>query len=154
MKNQNLFSIPYFRIGYFISLFGSFLILLWIGAFKFTPTEAKTIQPLLESHPLFSWVYNFFSVQTVSDFIGIFEITTSVLLILSLKFSKIKIWVGFGMLITFLVTLSFLLTSPETLHFVNGFPTVDFFILKDLLFLGFGLMLIGLPSNFFKLNNF
>ena len=31
------------RLGYYISLFGIVLIMLWIGFFKFTPTEAAGI---------------------------------------------------------------------------------------------------------------
>ncbi len=35
-KNQSTYT-----LGYYISLFGAALILLWIGVFKFTPTEAS-----------------------------------------------------------------------------------------------------------------
>lgn len=41
-----------FLIGYYISLYGVAIVLLWIGIFKFTPTEAAAIKPLVENHPL------------------------------------------------------------------------------------------------------
>lgn len=41
-----------FLTGYYISLYGVALVLLWIGIFKFTPTEAAAIKPLVENHPL------------------------------------------------------------------------------------------------------
>ena len=40
-----------YKLGYYVSLFGTVVILLWIGLFKFTPTEAAAIRPLLEHHP-------------------------------------------------------------------------------------------------------
>jgi uncharacterized membrane protein YkgB len=45
-KSKNQFT----QTGYYISLFGAALILLWIGIFKFTPTEAAAIKPLVENH--------------------------------------------------------------------------------------------------------
>jgi len=41
--------------------------------------------------------------------------------------------------VTFLTTLGYLLTTPGIWKVVDGIPVTDFFILKDLLFLGFGL---------------
>jgi uncharacterized membrane protein YkgB len=52
---------PTYKIGYYISLFGASLILLWIGIFKFTPTEAAAIKPLVENHFLTSVVYDVMS---------------------------------------------------------------------------------------------
>lgn len=130
------------RLGYYISLFGTVLILLWIGAFKFTPTEAKAIKPLIEHHPLSFWMYNIFSVQVVSNIVGTVEIIVALLLLLSLRWTSIKKYAGIGMCIIFLTTLSYLITTPNIWHWVDGFLVTDSFILKDLLFLGFGISLI------------
>lgn len=43
--------------GFLVALAGVVLTLLWIGVFKFTPTEAAAIKPLVASHPLMSWLY-------------------------------------------------------------------------------------------------
>lgn len=137
-SNQNQLS----RVGYYISLFGAALILLWIGIFKFTPTEAAAIKPLVENHFLTFFVYKILSVQAVSNLIGAIEIIIALLLIFSAKFAVLKKYAGTGMIITFLVTLSYLFTTPGMWKIVDGIPVTDFFILKDLMLLGFGFMLI------------
>lgn len=130
------------RIGYYISLFGAALILLWIGIFKFTPTEAAAIKPLVENHFLTFFVYKIISVQEVSNLIGTIEIIIALLLIFSAKFAVLKKYAGIGMIVTFLVTLSYLFTTPGMWKIVDGVPVTDFFILKDLMLLGFGLMIV------------
>lgn len=132
-----------YQSGYYISLFGAALILLWIGIFKFTPTEANAIKPLIENHFLTFFVYNFVSVQSVSNTIGVIEIIIALLLIFSVKFASLKRLAGFGMVATFLITLSYLFTTPGVWKVVDGVPVTDFFILKDLMLLGFGLMLLN-----------
>jgi uncharacterized membrane protein YkgB len=130
-------------LGYYISLGGAVLILLWIGIFKFTPTEANAIKPLIENHPLSSWIYTILSVQSVSNLVGVLEILAAILLILTLKFDKLKKYVGFAMCIIFLMTLSYLFTTPNMWKIIDGVPYTDFFILKDLMYLGFGMHLIN-----------
>lgn len=131
-----------YKSGYYISLFGAALILLWIGIFKFTPTEAAAIKPLVENHFLTFFVYKIASVQTVSNAIGVIEIIIAVLLMFSVKFASLKKYAGIGMIVTFLVTLSYLFTTPGIWKIVDGVPVTDFFILKDLMLLGFGLMIV------------
>jgi uncharacterized membrane protein YkgB len=130
-----------YKLGYYISLFGAALILLWIGIFKFTPTEAQGIKPLVENHFLSFFVYKIASVQAVSNAIGTIEIIIALLLIFSVKFAFLKRYAGIGMIVTFLVTLSYLFTTPGVWKVVDGVPVTDFFILKDLMLLGFGLMI-------------
>lgn len=131
-----------YSLGYYISLFGAALILLWIGVFKFTPTEAAAIKPLVENHFLTFFVYKTMSVQTVSNLIGVIEIIIALLLIFSAKFAVLKRYAGIGMVVTFLVTLSYLFTTPGMWKIVDGVPVTDFFILKDLMLLGFGFMIL------------
>ncbi|MDN3694123.1 DUF417 family protein [Chryseobacterium tructae] len=130
-----------YHLGYYISLFGAALILLWIGIFKFTPTEAASIKPLVENHFLTFFVYKIMSVQMVSNLIGAIEIIIALLLIFSAKFAVLKKYAGIGMIVTFLVTLSYLFTTPGMWKIVDGVPVTDFFIVKDLMLLGFGLMI-------------
>lgn len=132
-----------YRTGYYVSLFGAALILLWIGIFKFTPTEAAAIRPLVENHFLTFFVYDIMSIQTVSNTIGIIEIIIALLLIFSVKFAFLRKYAGIGMTVTFLITLSYLFTTPGVWKTVDGVPVTDFFILKDLVLLGFGLMIIS-----------
>jgi len=90
--------------GFLLALGGVVLTLLWIGIFKFTPTEAAAIRPLVASHPLMS--------------------------------PRVGYWASLSALITFVMTLSFLLTLPSVWKLVDGVPVTEFFILKDLVFLG------------------
>ena len=58
------------------------LVLVWIGAMKFTAYEAGAIQPLVANSPLISWLYAIFSVQATSNLIGMAEIAAGVLIAL------------------------------------------------------------------------
>lgn len=53
------------QIGNLISKAGLVLVLLWIGIYKFTPTEAKLIEPLLVNSPLFLSAVIYFSARDV-----------------------------------------------------------------------------------------
>ena len=46
------------QFGYYLGVFGVALVLIWLGIYKFTPTEAKLIEPLVVNHPAMSWLYN------------------------------------------------------------------------------------------------
>ncbi|UTF95718.1 DUF417 family protein [Elizabethkingia anophelis] len=139
-----------FLIGYYISLYGMAIVLLWIGIFKFTPTEAAAIKPLVENHPLMGCLYNILSIRGVSNLIGIVEIFTALAIVLAPYVHFLRIGASIGILITFITTISFLFTTPGTWRIVDGIPVTDFFILKDLVSLGFGLMILQFPKNITK----
>src|SRR5512134_86501 len=61
--------------GHQIIRYGLVLVLVWIGAMKFTTYEAAGIEPLVARSPLMGWLYEFFSVQGLSNLLGIVEIT-------------------------------------------------------------------------------
>ncbi|HDU8492096.1 TPA: DUF417 family protein [Aeromonas hydrophila] len=122
--------------GFLIALAGVVLTLLWIGVFKFTPTEAAAIRPLVASHPLMSWLYAVLSEQAVSNLIGLVEILIAGGLIAGLWRPRLGYWISLGAILTFLVTLSFLLTLPGVWKLVDGVPVTEFFIFKDLVLLG------------------
>ncbi len=130
-------------IGYFVGVFGVALVLTWIGIFKFTETEAKAIEPLVRNSFLMSWLYGITSVQNVSNIIGGVEIITAVCLLLHFVWKKAGILGGILSAATFLVTLTFLFTTPGTFKIVDGVPITEFFILKDVMALGISLMVLG-----------
>lgn len=138
MKKTN-----YQSLGYTIAVSGVAIVLLWIGIFKFTPTEAKAIEGLVKNSFLMSWLYKITSVQGVSNIIGSVEIIAAVCLLLSFFWKKAGILGGILSVITFLVTLSFLFTTPGVFKTVDGVPVAEFFILKDIMALGISLMVIG-----------
>jgi uncharacterized membrane protein YkgB len=133
-------------IGLTLMRYGLVLILFWIGLMKFTPYEANAIKPLIEHSPFMSWMYYIMSVQAVSNVIGVIEVTTAVLMALR-SWLPIASLIGSAMAVaTFLLTLSFLLSTPgwePTL----GFPALSVapgqFLLKDILLLGGAVWSLG-----------
>ncbi|WP_367916256.1 DUF417 family protein [Leadbetterella sp. DM7] len=135
------------KIGYQISVFGVSVILIWIGTFKFTPTEAKLIEPLVSNSFMMSWLYNFLSLQGVSNLIGTVEIITAISLLLHFVWKKAGILGGILSILTFLATISFLFTTPNVCKTIDGIPITDFFILKDIMALGISIMVLGKCMN-------
>ena len=119
--------------------YGLVLLVLWFGLFKFTPTEAQAIQPLVANSPLLSWLYALTDVRGASRVIGLAEIAIA-LLIAARPFSPRASAVGsLGATIMFLTTLSFLATTPGSWGRVDGFLVpagAGGFVIKDLLLLG------------------
>ncbi|MDF4434315.1 DUF417 family protein [Vibrio parahaemolyticus] len=130
------------NVGYLIGVLGVSLVLAWIGIYKFTPTEAKLIQPLVENHFAMSWLYNVISVQAVSNIIGATEIVVAIGLIVGIKNNKIAYLSGIAAALIFVTTLSFLLTTPNTWKVTDGVLVTNFFLVKDILFLAISVSVI------------
>jgi uncharacterized membrane protein YkgB len=114
-------------------------VILWIGAFKFTPTEAKAIEPLLANSPVLSWLLAVAGVQGASSVIGTTELVIAVLLAIRPIAPRLSLAGSIGALGMFLTTLSFLVTTPGSWAVVDGLLIPaggGFFILKDLVLLG------------------
>jgi reactive chlorine resistance protein C len=126
--------------------YGLVVIILWFGLFKFTPTEAQSIQPLVANSPLLSWLYVLTSVQGVSRVIGITEIVIALLIAVRPLSARASALGGIGATLMFLTTLSFLLTTPGSWGRVDGFPVPigpGGFLIKDVLLLGAALWTAG-----------
>lgn len=131
------------KTGYATGVIATIVVLVWIGILKFTPSEAKGIQPLVENSWLMSWLYKVVSIQTGSILIGIFEIITALFLISSFWSKKAGKIAGILTLIIFASTLSFLLSTPGIWKQMDGVPVTDFFVLKDLAFLAIGIQVLA-----------
>ncbi len=108
------------------------LMLLW-GGLKFTTMEAEAIQPLIEHSPFMSWMYPAFGLRGASAIIGVIELAAAVL-IATRRFKPVLSAVGSLMAsATFVVTLSFLITTPGVLAPDNPFGG---FLMKDVILLG------------------
>lgn len=119
--------------------YGLVLLILWIGVFKFTPTEAKAIEPLLANSPLLSWLLTVAGVEGASKIIGSSEIVIAMLLAVRPVLPRLSLAGSVGAIGMFLMTLSFLVTTPDSWKVVDGLLVPvggGFFILKDLVFLG------------------
>ncbi|AZQ61488.1 DUF417 family protein [Flammeovirga pectinis] len=131
------------KIGENISRYGLVLILLWYGVFKFTPTEAEAIKPLIENSPFFNWMLSIMTLQQVSNFIGITEIITAIAIALRPISPKIAALGSALAVVTFVGTLSFLFTTPGMFKIVEWLYVPNGFVLKDLLLLGFSFWSLG-----------
>lgn len=137
--NSRMFSNRYspMRIwGQAVMWAGLVLVLGWIGAMKFTATEAAGIAPLVDSHLAFYRLPDFLGERGTSYLVGAIELVT-VAALAGYWFSTRLYRFGLVMAaITFLLTLSFLITfggSWET--GLGGFPALapaGHFLLKDL----------------------
>jgi reactive chlorine resistance protein C len=124
------------NLGSHLSIIGLATVLIWIGLFKFTPTEAKAIEPLVASSPVMRWLYHYLSVQQVSNLIGSIEVLTGLLILANYFTTYGGLLGGFLATVTFLTTLSFIFTSPGGIQQIDNFVLPDGFILKDLMALG------------------
>ncbi|GAD28672.1 conserved hypothetical protein [Photobacterium leiognathi lrivu.4.1] len=140
--DRQLFEATTTSFSYKIGVFGVVLLLLWIGIFKFTPTEAAEIKPLVLNHPLMGWLYSVLSVQGVSNLIGLSEIIIGIGLAYSFMSPKTGLLFGAISSVLSMVTLSFLITTPNTWKIVDGIPTTSFFLVKDILFLSVSLRVV------------
>ena len=134
-------------VGEHAMLFSTALVLVWIGAMKFTAYEAGAIEGLVASSPLVSWLYSVFTLQGASNFIGTIEIATAVTLLFGLRYQWAAILGALAAVGTFTVTLSFLFTAPGWEASLGGFPALSVvpgqFLLKDIVLLAVAIHLLG-----------
>ena len=119
--------------GLWVLRYGLVFFLLTFGVFKFFAFEAEGIRPLVANSTILSWLYPVLGVRGASVLIRVFEVTTGLLIAMRRWFPQVS---GYGSLVAswiFVVTLSFLFTTPGALS-----PTspVNGFLLKDIMFLG------------------
>jgi len=117
------------RIGAFILRYSLVFFLLFFGALKWTAAEAQSIQPLAGNSPLLSWLYAISDPQSASEIIGVVELAIGALILTRRWAPRASAIGGLAASGMFLVTLSFLLTTP------NVGPSAPF-LLKDLTLLG------------------
>lgn len=134
------------RVGEYVLRYGLVLVLAWIGAMKFTGYEAKGIEPLVSTSPLMSWMYNFLSLQAVSNILGVTELATAVLIALRPVSARLTVVGSSIAALTFLTTLTFLFSLPGWELSLGGFPALSGsggFLLKDAVLLGASLWSLG-----------
>ncbi len=134
-------------IGLTLLRYGLVIILLWVGALKFTAYEAEGIQGLVANSPLLSWAYSIFSVRTFAMLLGVGEIAIG-LMIAMRPFAPIVSAVGsMGAILLFLVTLTFMFSTPGVWQPGYGFPFPSpmpgQFLAKDLALLAIAIWSAG-----------
>lgn len=128
------------RAGVFTLRYGLVLIFLWMGCLKFLEYEAKGIEPLVMNSPIWSWVYQSIGLRPLSNLIGVIEISVGLLIATRSFAPKLSAIGSIGSIIIYLITLSFLLTTPGVWEPGYGFPALSpmpgGFLAKDLVLLG------------------
>jgi len=111
-----------------------------IGSFKFFAFEAEGVQPLLAHSPFLSWMLPAFGTRGASDIIGVFEVGAGLLIASRRLWPRGSAYGSLAASFTFVVTLSFLFTTPGALS-----PTSQLggFLMKDLVLLGAALYTAG-----------
>ncbi len=125
-------------------LYGS--LALWYGGMKFTAYEAEGIRPIVASSPFVSPLLSLFGTQGASNFIGVIEVAIGLLLAGRLLSPKLALLGGLGGIATFLMTLSFMFTTPGIIAAHVG-PLalsieIGLFLLKDVVLLAASVFIV------------
>jgi reactive chlorine resistance protein C len=134
------------RAGRLVALAGVVLPLLFIGGLKFTQFEVEALKPLIGGAPWLSWMYAVFGEAGTSYLLGVVEITTALLLIVSPWFPRAGIVGGAIATLTFLTTTSLLFAIPIWEPAAGGFPALNGgggFLIKDVALLGISMAALG-----------
>ncbi len=135
------------KVGAGVIRYGLVAVLLWVGSLKFTAYEAEGIQGLVANSPLFSWAYGVMSVRSFAAVLGVIEIGLGALIALRYVAPKLSALGSIGASFMFLLTLTFLLSTPGVWQPAYGFPFLSplpgQFLAKDFLSLGAALWTAG-----------
>jgi uncharacterized membrane protein YkgB len=120
-------------LGLSLLRYGLVFLLVTIGSFKFFAFEAEGIRPFVSNSPILGWLYGLFDVRATAALIGVSEIIIGTLIAARRWAPRVSGYASLAAIGMFLVTLSFLLTTPGALA-----PTSPFnqFLLKDVVLLG------------------
>jgi len=123
------------RIGSFALRYGLALIFLWFGAIKFTAYSAKGAANFAMHSPILSWAYHLLGMQGFARALRVIETTIGLLIAMRPFAPRLSLAGSVGAVITFVITLSFLLTTPGVWQQGYGFPflsaTIGQFLIKD-----------------------
>lgn len=135
------------KIGALILRYGLALILIWIGCLKFTDYEAKGVEPLVMNSPFLAWAYHAFGVTGIARLLGVFEITSGVLILLRSVNARLSAVGSLAAVFMFLITLSLLFSTPGIIAPGYSFPVLSGqpgqFLAKDLVLLGAAIWTAG-----------
>lgn len=135
------------RTGAIMLRYSLVIVLLWVGALKFTAYEAEAIVKFVENSPLLSWLYEIFSVRTYSRLLGAFEITLALMIATRPFAPRVSTIGSLGALLLFLVTLTFVFSTPGAWQPGYGIPFLSpdpgQFLAKDVAFAAIAMWTAG-----------
>lgn len=121
------------RVGSGLMRYALVFFFLAFGLYKFTAHEADNIDPFLINSPIFSGIRAALGKQGASNFIGVIEVTTAVLILLRHFVPRLSALGSMMAAVALLCTLSFLFTTPGLGEDAQGF------LMKDIALLGIAL---------------
>jgi uncharacterized membrane protein YkgB len=124
------------------------VIFLWFGSLKFIPAEQQDLVGIVANNPLTSWLYSLFGVGGGAEFLGVFELTTGLLIACRIVDPRLSSIGGAMGAWSFCLTLSCLFTTPGVIEKgYEGTPVISAspggFLLKDIVLLAGCLWLLG-----------
>jgi len=121
--------------------------LIWVGALKFSTYEAEAIKPLVTNSPLLSWAYSFLSVPMFAAILGAGEIILGIMILTRPVAPLVSAIGSLGAAILFLVTVTFLLSTPGNFQPDLGVPFLSpmpgQFLAKDISFFAISIWTAG-----------
>jgi reactive chlorine resistance protein C len=133
-------------VGRFVGLLGVVLVLLLIGGLKFTQVEIDGLKPIIEATPWLAWMYPAFGEAGASYLLGVVELATALLLVLSPWSARAGLVGGALAALTFFVTTTIMFAAPIWETASGGFPWINElgqFLIKDVALLGVALGILG-----------
>lgn len=125
------------RLGRIILRYSLVLFFVGFGLLKFTPQEAQAIHDPVAHSPVLFWLIGLFGSQGASNVIGVVEIALGLLMAARPFAPRLSAIGSFGTAFALLITLSFLVTTPQL------DPALASFIIKDVTLFGGALWSAG-----------
>lgn len=135
-------------LPFLITSIGMIVMLFWAGSYKMTRPGAEGIIPLVSNSPLIWWHFKLFGPYVGSDFIGLTEWLSAVLIVAGYLKPMVGILGGLVGVVIFFTTSTMIITTPGTIISVAGIHGMRYmsflglFLFKDVIGLGACLYLI------------
>jgi reactive chlorine resistance protein C len=128
-------------LGALLVRWGLAFVLGTFGAVKMSPVAAQLVQPLVANSPALDWLYSYLSVENVARAAGAVEIGAALMLFAGVLSPVLALCGSLLAVFIFVITLSFLFTTPGALVAFPGLPlpapsAMTAFIVKDAFLLG------------------
>ncbi|MFI5610956.1 DUF417 family protein [Amycolatopsis sp. NPDC051903] len=134
-------------IGGAVVRYGLVVVVAWIGALKFTTSEAVRIQQYVSHSPFLGWTDHVLAPQPLAAVFGVVEVAAAVLVAAGPWLPRISAAGSVVAILLFLSTISFFFTTPGIGDpAAGGFPAlspVGQFLLKDVVLLGASIWTLG-----------
>src|ERR1700742_1761463 len=134
-------------IAALVARYALVVVLVWFGAMKFTHYESQGISHWVANSPFLSWMYDIMSIDAFGRLNGSVELITAALLAVKPWFPKASVVGGIFASLFFVITLSFMITTPGVGEAsAGGFPVLSAdgeFLMKDIALIGLALWLLA-----------